>query len=231
MRELTAAGRDADTIVVFMSDHGMSFPFSKATVYRNGTWSPVLIRIPGLKESQTRTEFVSSVDVMPSVLELLSVKGPNGMDGRSWVPLLKGESQSDRDFVITHVNTVSSGKSFSQRCIRTKDRALMFHAWVGGPDKFRVEAMSGLSFAAMNAATDEKIPARVKQLVEGEPLMLFDTSADPSERTNLIHDPQRTGEVAELSKKLLAHMQRTSDPQTAAFEAALVKQNFPHGVE
>ncbi len=43
MKELSAAGRDADTIVVFMSDHGMSFPFSKATVYRNGTWSPVLI--------------------------------------------------------------------------------------------------------------------------------------------------------------------------------------------
>ena len=32
MQELIAAGRDADTVVVFMSDHGMSFPFSKATV-------------------------------------------------------------------------------------------------------------------------------------------------------------------------------------------------------
>jgi len=61
-----------------MSDHGMSFPFSKATVYYNGTWSPVLIHIPGMKEPQTRTEFVSSVDVMPSVLELLGVKPPAG---------------------------------------------------------------------------------------------------------------------------------------------------------
>lgn len=223
MKELAVAGRDADTIVVFMSDHGMSFPFAKATVYRNGTWSPVLIRYPGMPEPQTRTELVSSVDVMPSVLELLGVTAPMGMDGRSWVPLLKGETQPDRDFVITHVNTVSSGRSFAQRCIRTKDRALMFHAWVGGPDKFRVEAMSGLSFAAMNASTDEKIASRVKQLVEGEPLLLFDTAADPSERTNLIHDPRRAAEVAELSKKLLAHMQQTADPQTAAFQAALAK--------
>ena len=168
MKELTAAGRDADTVVVFMSDHGMSFPFSKATVYRNGTWSPVLIRIPDMKEPQTRTEFVSSVDVMPSLLELLDVKRPVGMDGRSWVPLLKSETQPDRDFVITHVNTVSSGKSFAQRCVRTKDHALMFHAWVGGPNKFRVEAMSGLSFSAMNASTDATIQTRVKQLVDGE---------------------------------------------------------------
>lgn len=221
MNELTAAGRDADTIVVFMSDHGMSFPFSKATVYRNGTWSPVLIRVPGMKESQTHTEFVSSTDVMPSLLELLAVTPPTGMDGRSWVPLLKGETQPDRDFVVTHVNTVSSGKSFAQRCIRTKDRALMFHAWVGGPDKFRVEAMSGLSFAAMNASTDAKIQSRVKQLVEGETLMLFDTVADPSERTNLINDPKYANEIASLSQKLLAHMKKTNDPQTTAFQTAI----------
>ena len=224
MKELTAAGRDADTIVVFMSDHGMSFPFSKATVYSNGTWSPVLIRVPGMTESQTRTEFVSSVDVMPSLLEILDVPPPAGMDGRSWVPLLKGETQPDRDFVITHVNTVSSGKAFVQRCIRTKDRALMFHGWVGGQDKFRVEAMSGLSFAAMNASTDPAIQARVKQLVEGETLMLFDTATDPTERRNVIDDPKYANDVAELSTRLLAEMKRTDDPHANAFEAAIKKK-------
>jgi len=221
LKELTAAGRDADTVVVFMSDHGMSFPFSKATVYYNGTWSPVLIRYPDQKEPKTHAEFVSSVDIMPSVLELLGTKPPAGMDGRSWVPLLKGEVQADRDFVVTHVNTVSSGKSFAQRCVRTKDRALMFHAWVGGPEKFRVEAMNGLSFAAMNASADAKVQARVKQLVEGEPLMLFDTAADPTERKNLVREPKYANDIAELSKKLLAHMKRTEDPQTKAFETAL----------
>jgi len=221
MKELSDAGRDMDTVVVFMSDHGMSFPFSKATVYYNGTWSPVLIRIPGMKEPQTRTELVSSVDVMPSVLELLDVKAPPGMDGRSWVPLLHGESQPDRDFVITHVNTVSSGKSFAQRCIRTKDRALMFHAWAGGPDKFRVEAMSGFSFAAMNASTDATIQGRVKQLVEGEKLMLFDTVVDPTERKNRSSDPKYAHDLAGLSQKLLAHMKATDDPQTKAFETAV----------
>lgn len=221
MKELAAAGRDSDTVVVLVSDHGMSFPFSKATAYHNGTWSPALVRYPGQKDPKAHTEFVSSVDVMPSVLELLGTKGPAGMDGRSWVPLLNGEAQADRDFVVTHVNTVSSGKSFAQRCVRTRDRALMFHAWVGGPDKFRVEAMNGLSFAAMNASTEPAIQARVKQLVEGEPLMLFDLTADPTERKNLIRDPKYANDIEALSKKLLAHMKRTDDPLTKAFEAAL----------
>lgn len=223
LKELSESGNDADTIVVFMSDHGMSFPFSKATVYYNGTWSPVLIRVPGMKEPQTRSEFVSSVDVMPSVLELLQVAPPSGMDGRSWVPLLNGSRQPDRDFVITHVNTVSSGKSFAQRCIRTKDRSLMFHAWVGSKEPFRVEAMSGLSFAAMNASEDAAVKTRVNQLVKGEPLMLFNLQTDPAERTNIVNDSKYAGEVADLSEKLLAHMKATDDPETAAFELALKK--------
>jgi hypothetical protein len=81
--------------------------------------------------------------------------------------------------------------------------------------------MGGPSFDAMNASAVPKVQARVKQLVEGEPLLLFDTAADPTERENLVRDPKYANDVAELSKKLLAHMKRTEDPQTKAFEAAL----------
>src|SRR5262249_13708286 len=36
---LDASGHVTDTVVVFLSDNGMSVPFAKATVYRDGTWS------------------------------------------------------------------------------------------------------------------------------------------------------------------------------------------------
>jgi N-sulfoglucosamine sulfohydrolase len=221
MDELKAAGRVDDTLVVFWSDHGMSFPFSKATVYGNGTRSPLLIRIPGMGEPKELTQFVSSVDVMPSLLELLKVDPPKGMDGRSWVPLLNGETQPERDFVVTHVNTVSSGKAFPQRCVRNRTHSLQFHAWVGAGTPFRVEAMSGLSFNAMNASTDEGVKKRVKQLVEGEKLALYDLTADPGERVNVIGKKENAKVLADLSGKLLAHMKKTDDPQTKAFEAAL----------
>ena len=220
LEELKAKGHDTDTIVVFMSDHGMSFPFSKATVYRNGTWSPILVRIPGMGTPLDHPEFVSSVDVMPSALELIGVEQPTGMDGHSWVPLLRGESQPDRDYVVTHVNTVSSGKSFAQRCVRTKDRSLMFHAWAG-KESFRVEAMSGLSFAAMNESVDEKISARVKQLTIGETWMLYDIKADPAERQNLIGDPKYERDIDPLLQKLLKHMKQTGDPLLTQLESAI----------
>jgi hypothetical protein len=64
----------------------------------------------------------------------------------------------------------------------------------------------------------------VKQLVVGESLMLFDTAADPTERTNILHDPKYANDAATLSETLLAHMKRTDDPQTNAFAAAWAKR-------
>ena len=222
LQALQASGRADSTIVVFLSDHGMSFPFSKASVYRNGTWSPVLLRYPGMPAATDHDEYVSSVDLLPTLLDLLGVPHPAGLDGRSWQPLLNGERQEGRDAVITHVNTVSSGKSFPQRCIRTETAALMFHSWADGAAQFRVEAMSGLSWNALAAAADSdpQIALRVRQFQTGERLMFFDLSRDPSERVNLIADSQFAPQIRALAVRLLEHMERTDDPETDAFRAA-----------
>src|SRR5205807_7085623 len=61
-----------NAIIVVLSDHGMSFPFSKATVYRNGTWSPVLLRWPGMASpGENRKDMLSSVDILPTILDIL----------------------------------------------------------------------------------------------------------------------------------------------------------------
>jgi N-sulfoglucosamine sulfohydrolase len=225
MSALKASGHADDTLIIFLSDHGMSFPFSKATVYRNGTWSPVILKWPGMPAAAQHDEFVSSVDIMPTILDILGVPQPEGLDGRSWLPLLKGEQQPDRDFVITHVNTVSSGKSFPQRCIRTKDHSLMFHAWSDGKTAFRVEAMSGRSYNALAEAakTDPRIKSRVDQYVSGAPLSFFDCQMDREERVNLIQDAKQRPEIERLAKLLMAHMERTKDPQLANFNEAFAK--------
>jgi len=221
---LKAAGHEGDTLVVFLSDHGMSFPFSKASVYRNGTWSPVLFRRPGRAEpGMDRTNLVSSVDIMPTVLDLLGIAPPAGMDGRSLVPLIRGESQPGRDHVVTHVNTVSSGKSFPQRCVRTKTRSLMFHAWADGKTAFRVEAMGGLSYKAIAdaARTSGRIKARVDQYITATPLSFFNLENDPGERKNVIDDPRYRSEVERLQALLLDHMERTNDPQVENYRKAV----------
>jgi N-sulfoglucosamine sulfohydrolase len=226
MKALKASGQEDHTLVVFLSDHGMSFPFSKATVYYNGTSSPVIMRWPGMKDAQVHYEMTSSVDIMPTILDIIGVDKPNGMDGRSWLPLMNGETQSDRDYVVTHVNGVSSGDFFPQRCIRTLTSSLIFDPWVDGKKKFKVEAMSGLSYEALAEAgkTDARIQARVDQYIKGRLLAFYDLKKDPEERTNVIEDPTYKAEVERLEQLLLTHMEKTNDPQLESFKAVLKKK-------
>lgn len=227
MEALKAAKHEDDTVIVFLSDHGMSFPYSKATLYYNGTHSPILFRWPGLKPFNNTNDMVSSVDIMPTVLDVLKIEPPKGMDGRSLVPLIEGEKLPDTDHVFTHVNTVSSGKSFPGRCIRTKTRAYIWNSWPDGKTRYRVEAMGGLSFAAMEkwGEHDSKVKGRVDFFLYRGPEEFYDNQNDPTERHNLIDDPRYQKEIAEFKKKLLKHMEQTNDPLVGEFRKVCDKLN------
>lgn len=222
---LKASGQEDNTIIVFMSDHGMSFPYSKATLYRNGTWSPLVIKIPGAKPFINQTDFISSVDIMPSVLALLQVPPPPGMDGRSFVPIMLGGKQPDRDHVFTHVNTVSSGKSFPGRCVRTANHAYIWNEWPDGKTVYRVEAMSGLTWNAIARAgeTDARIKRRADFFLFRAAEEFYDDQKDPDERVNLINDAASKAEIARMKKLLLAHMEQTNDPLLEKFRQVAAK--------
>jgi N-sulfoglucosamine sulfohydrolase len=211
-------------LIVFLSDHGMSFPFSKATTYHNGTWSPVILRWPGMGTPiENKTDLVSSVDIVPTILDILGMPALAGADGRSWLPLCRGERQPHRDHVITHVNTVSSGASFPMRCVRTLTRSYIWEAWPDGQKRRKVEAMSGLSFKAMAAAgqLDPKIQSRVQQYHLGVAHALYDLAKDPDERVNRFNDAAYAADQERLQQLLLGHMERTNDPQIDAFRKSL----------
>ncbi len=125
---------------------------------------------------------------MPTLLDVLGVAQQPAMDGRSWVPLLKGETQPGRDHIISHVNSLSSKAWFPPRSVQTKESSLIFASWSNGQRRFHAESMSGLSFKAMDEAakTNPRIKARVDQYLLGHPLAFYDMVKDPDQRSNVI---------------------------------------------
>lgn len=227
---LKAAGQDANTIIVFFSDNGISAPFSKASLFKSGAWSPMLFRWPGQEKPEfNREDMIGAVDLMPTVLEILGVALPPGMDGRSFVPLLKGQQQPGRDHVFTWVNTVSSGKSFPSRCVRTKTRAYIWNAWPDGKTEYKVEGMSGLTFKTLQqaAAHDPKLRARVDHYLYRCTEEFYDLGKDPAERVNLIHDASYAGEIERMKAMLLAEMKRTGDPLLPQIEKPVRQDSKP----
>jgi len=220
---LCASGHQEDTAIVFCADHGMPFPFSKATCYDHGTRVPVLISWPGMGPAREFRNLTTNLDILPTVLELLGAPPPPALDGRSWMPIIKGESGRTQEFVFTYVNEVSSGLSYPTRAVQDDRYSLIFSAWADGKLALRLESMLGLTYPAMieAARTDAKMAARVKQYVYGVPLALYDLKSDPGQRRNLIDDPAQKRRAARMKDMLFQEMQRTKDPQLANYRSVL----------
>jgi N-sulfoglucosamine sulfohydrolase len=220
---LAASPEAKNTIIFFSADHGMPFPFSKATVYDNGTRTPALLRYPGMGKPKSFPDRTCNIDYMPTLLDLLHSPAPAGMDGKSWFPLLHGEHQAGREFLVTHVNSVNSGTEYPMRALQDDRYSLIFMPWSDGKLKFRIESMQGLTYPAMKAASqhDEKLAARLQQFDLGVPLALYDLQSDPGQRLNLLDQPQHKSRAEIMKARLLESMKRTADPQLGNFEAYL----------
>jgi N-sulfoglucosamine sulfohydrolase len=222
-RALHESGESDNTVVIFSSDHGMPFPLSKATVYTNGIRTPTLLAWPRMGTPKSFEELTSNIDVLPTLLDILSLPIPKNVDGKSWVPLCRGEKQLGRDHVVAHVNSLHSTGSYPMRSFETKRFALLFAPWSDGVLQFKAESMEGLTFNAMKQAakTSPRIDERVKQYVFGRPLAFYDLEKDPDQRTDVIDVPEYKSAVDEMKYRLLTYMETTSDPQLENFRIIL----------
>ena len=82
---LADTGLDANTWVVFFSDHGAPFPRAKSMLYDAGTGISLIIRPPGRLGIVPRIydELFSGVDLLPTLLDLFGIAIPSDVEGVS----------------------------------------------------------------------------------------------------------------------------------------------------
>ena len=94
-RLLVQKGRIQDTLVLLTADHGVQFREHGRTHYGFTLFDeeirvPLLIRIPGLRGSTIR-HAVSSVDHLPTLVDLFSLDMSYEVEGWSYLPELLGK--------------------------------------------------------------------------------------------------------------------------------------------
>jgi arylsulfatase A-like enzyme len=100
---------EENTIIIFMSDNGspsqcpQNYPLRghKISPYEGGIRDPMIVYLPGVTTAGSiSNEPLIIEDFFPSILEMAGAKSPKKMDGKSFVPLLKGEDvdNSKREF-------------------------------------------------------------------------------------------------------------------------------------
>jgi choline-sulfatase len=118
---LESTGLAEDTVIVFASDHGEMLGergmWMKESFYDWSAKVPLFIAAPGVEASR-RSEVVSLVDLMPTLLEFAGVTGrcPTGQDGESLMPLLSGDAQGWKDEAICEY--AGSGHPAPSRMVR-----------------------------------------------------------------------------------------------------------------
>lgn len=111
LKRLEESGELERTIIVVSGDHGMP-------------------GVPGGKAGRVVDDFVNLMDLAPTFMEVGGVKPPSGVDGRSFLDLLKseksGQVDASRTWVVTgrerHVGSAREGNlPYPMRALRTKD--------------------------------------------------------------------------------------------------------------
>jgi arylsulfatase A-like enzyme len=97
---LDESGLAENTIVVYSSDQGFYLGehgwFDKRWMYEESLRTPLLVRWPGTIQAGTSCDaIVSPLDFAETFLDLAGVAIPDDMQGRSLVPLMKGNTPDD----------------------------------------------------------------------------------------------------------------------------------------
>ncbi len=218
---LDESGLAGETIVMFLSDHGMPLPFAKTNVYYHSTRTPWIVRWPGQVEpgSVDADHFISGIDLMPTLLDMAGVDPPEGMDGFSFKPLLFGGKQDGREMVFTQFHQTAGRNRYPMRAVEDKRFRYIYNPWSDGQRVFKNESQSGRSMKAMVKAgeDDPAIAARCELFLHRVPEEFYDLQSDPDARNNLIDDPAYQPEIERRRRALADWMRRTDDPARDAF--------------
>lgn len=100
MEALKSAGLENNTVVIYASDQGFYNGehgwFDKRFILEESLHMPLILRWPGVVKPGTQiTDFVQNIDYAPTFADIAGGPIPDGLHGRSFVPILRGRKPSD----------------------------------------------------------------------------------------------------------------------------------------
>lgn len=207
-----------NTLFIHTSDHGAQWPFGKWNLYDDGIRTPLIVAWPGkiAPDSLTRA-MVSGVDLLPTIVEAAGGTPDEQLDGRSFLPVLNGKTDTHRKEIFT---THSGDGNFNVYPIRSvRDERFKYIRNLHPEFKFEshVTKRKGnnpyWASWVRKAENNPSARAKTKHYQERPADELYDIVADPLETNNLADDPQYADRLASMRETLDAWMESQEDRQ------------------
>jgi arylsulfatase A-like enzyme len=200
-----------NTVVFFMTDHGISHARGKQFLYDEGTHVPFVVRGPGIAKGATRDDLIEHIDLTATSLALAGIDVPKWVQGRN----VLANDYAKRDAVFAardrcdetmeHLRSVRTGQFKYIRNYMNQRPHLQPCQYKDG--KAVVQKLRELHAAKkLDELTEKLLFAETRPAEE-----LYDLAADPHEVANLAADPKHRATLEALRKKLVDWEEATGD--------------------
>jgi N-sulfoglucosamine sulfohydrolase len=220
MKMLKETGQDKNTIVIFLGEQGAQFPGAKWTLYDAGQKSSMIVRWPGqIAAGLQSNAIVQYEDVTPTLIDIAGGKAIQNLDGRSFLSVVQGKSQTHRDVAYGIHNSIPAGKAFPIRSIRDGQYKLILN--LTSKNNYHIKYMSPGNKNSIwstwlnKAATDSQAKMRTDRIVKHPDIEFYDLFKDPYEMNNLADKKEYQAMIKKYDSQLKQWMKQQGDPGAA----------------
>ena len=199
---LDASGLGENTLVICTTDHGLAFPGMKCHLTDHGIGVMLIMRGPGgFTDGKVCDAMVSHINVLPTICDLLDIAAPEGVQGSSMMPLIRGEVEAIHDEIFAEVNYHAAYEP--QRAIRTQRwKYIRRYSDRQKPVLPNCDASPSKDVWVRHGWQDRYVA----------PEQLYDLIFDPNETHNLVDDSTMTSVLEDMRHRLDQWMLETDDP-------------------
>ena len=209
--------------MLFTSEQGSQFPGCKWTNWDTGLHTALIARWPGVVPENSRTKaLVQYADILPTLLDIAG-GNPNEdkFDGTSFLSVLRGVTDTHRQYVYGVHNNIPEGPSYPIRTI--SDGTYRYIDNLSSEEIYIEKHLMGMkgdgklnkpywATWVFNAWNDKDIYRLVKRYTSRPSEEFYHTSEDPYEQTNLIDRPELSSIREGLKQELDRWLKEQGDP-------------------
>ena len=207
---LEKEGLRENTLVLFMTDHGISHARGKQFLYEEGIHVPLVISGPGIRAGSVREDVVEHIDIAALSLAAAGIEIPDSMQARD---ILSKEYQAreyvfsarDRcDETVDHLRSVRD-KRFKYIRNFLPERPYLQPCAYKDAKQILIALRDWHEAGKLNPA-QESVFRKTRPVEE-----LFDMQADPHELNNLAQDPRYAEQLSKMRQALDDWMESSGD--------------------